>query len=127
MLYSLVHIKSVVFPGVLTYSVLIFFAGSIGDTFFNSFNSKAHPIKTVLQDEPPPQQHSSALDNCFTSFMGNTSLPFDIQVCLFFTKYYVCVCINHTFFDKNLPLQNWGVAYTQNIVFNPLKKKAVIL
>ena len=58
------------------------FAGSIGDSFFSSFNSKAHPIKTVLQDEPQPQQQQHSVDNCFTSFMGNTSLPFDIQVCL---------------------------------------------
>jgi len=58
------------------------FAGSIGDSFFSSFNSKAHPIKTVLQDEPQQQQQQHSVDNCFTSFMGNTSLPFDIQVCL---------------------------------------------
>jgi hypothetical protein len=63
------------------------FAGSVGDSFFNSFNAKAHPIKTVLQDEPQPQQQQHSLDNCFTSFMGNTSLPFDIQVCLFIEKY----------------------------------------
>lgn len=62
------------------------FAGSIGDSFFTSFNSKAHPIKTVLQDETQPQQQQHSVDNCFTSFMGNTSLPFDIQVC-FSTEY----------------------------------------
>jgi hypothetical protein len=75
-------------PGCLNIRCIDVFAGSVGDSFFNSFNAKTHPIKTVLEDEPQPQQQQQqhSLDNCFTSFMGSTSLPFDIQVCLFFRE-----------------------------------------
>lgn len=74
-------VKYVYCSKVFNISYIDVFTGSVGDSFFNSFNAKAHPIKTVLQDETPQQQQHS-LDNCFTSFMGSTSLPFDIQVCL---------------------------------------------
>ncbi|KAJ9576042.1 hypothetical protein L9F63_007142, partial [Diploptera punctata] len=49
---------------------------SMGDSFYNPYTVKANPIKTVLHDD---SSHQQSMDNCFTSFMGNSSLAFDIQ------------------------------------------------